>query len=414
MLKKTTVGQKSFEDYRNIILPELYDKIKDHSKKLLGLKVIHLNATAVGGGVAEILMGLVPLMNDIGMQAEWLTIPHDDNFFEVTKEIHNMLQGKKVELTDKQKQIFLDYKKNLAKLMDKHDADIWVIHDPQPSMAIDSMEKNVNAVWRCHIDTTNRQESVWQFIRQGLGKYKYYIFSLEQFVPEDLDKNKIVIIPPAIDPLSEKNKSMDIRLANDTIKKFGIDTNKPLLTQVSRFDPWKDPKGVIDAFRIAKKSIPDLQLAMAGLIIAKDDPEAYAIFDNVKTHANGEKDIFLFADPADIPVDNATFIKSLLTSSDVIIQKSTREGFGLVVTEAMWKGNPVIGGNVGGIKIQIEDGVSGFLVNSVEEAAEKIVYLFENNDAIQEMGINAQETIRQKFLLPRLLNDYLEVFLKMI
>lgn len=414
MLKKTTVGQKSFEDYKNIILPELYDKIKDHSKKLQGLKVIHLNATAVGGGVAEILMGLVPLMNDIGMQAEWLTIPHDDNFFEVTKEIHNMLQGKKVELTDKQKQIFLDYKKNLAKLMDKHDADIWVIHDPQPSMAIDSMEKNVNAVWRCHIDTTNRQESVWQFIRQGLGKYKYYIFSLEQFVPEDLDKNKIVIIPPAIDPLSEKNKSMDIRLANDTIKKFGIDTNKPLLTQVSRFDPWKDPKGVIDAFRIAKKSIPDLQLAMAGLIIAKDDPEAYAIFDNVKAHANGEKDIFLFADPADIPVDNATFIKSLLTSSDVIIQKSTREGFGLVVTEAMWKGNPVIGGNVGGIKIQIEDGVSGFLVNSVEEAAEKIIYMFENNDKIQEMGINAQETIRQKFLLPRLLNDYLEVFLKMI
>jgi trehalose synthase len=409
MLQKTQVEERYLKDYKDIILPALYDEIQSYAEKLKGAKVYHLNATAVGGGVAEILAGLVPLMKDLGIDAEWLTIPPDDDFFNVTKEMHNTLQGKKADLTPEQEGIYTRYNERLAKLMKDTKPDLWLIHDPQPAASIHFLNDRVPAIWRCHIDTTNRRESVWNFVKKFLDKYRYFVFSLEQFVPRDLDKKRVVVSPPAIDPLSVKNVAMEESEAKKVIGQCGVDPSRPLITQVSRFDPWKDPKGVIDAFRLARREIDGLQLAMVGLIIAHDDPEAFEIFDDVKEYAGDDPDIHLFADPENIPVDNDTFVKAFQGGSDVIMQKSIREGFGLVVTEALWKGKPVIGGNVGGIKLQIENGVNGFLVGSSEEASEKAVYLLKHPEKLVEMGKNAREVVRRKFLLPRLLCDYLHL-----
>lgn len=413
MLSLVEVKPKSLKDYEKIIGSEKFEQIHSRGKELKGLRINHVNATAVGGGVAEILSSLVGMMNDLGLKASWLTIPPDEDFFNVTKKIHNTLQSLDEDLTEQEKEIYLNYTKNLGKLMNDHDADLWVIHDPQPVGAIEYMDRSINAVWRCHIDTTDRHESVWKFIKQFLPKYRNYIFSLDKFVPDDLEQDKVVIVPPAIDPLSVKNRPMDYDQAKEIIKQTGIDCDRPLVTQISRFDPWKDPKGVIDAFRMVKKDFPNLQLAMVGLIIAKDDPEAYDIFNEVKEHAGDDPDIFLFADPEHIPTDNDTFVKAFQTVSNVIMQKSTREGFGLVVTEALWKGHPVIGGNVGGITLQIEDGVNGFLVNSPEEAADKLKYLLRHPQKMEEMGTAAHETVKERFLLTRLLDDYLKLFGKL-
>lgn len=412
MLSLVEVKPKSLKDYQSIIRPEIYEEIQSRGKTLEGLKVNHVNATAVGGGVAEILSSMVGMMNDLGLKTSWLTIPPDEDFFNVTKKIHNTLQSLDEDLTEKEKDIFLKYTEKLGKMMNDHYADIWVIHDPQPVGGIKYMNCDINAVWRCHIDTTDRQESVWDFIKQFLPEYKRYIFSLDKFVPNDLDPDKILIMPPSIDPLSIKNRSMDYNEAKAIIEKTGIDLSRPLVTQVSRFDPWKDPKGVIDAYRMVKKDFPELQLAMVGLIIAKDDPEAYVIFDEVKEHAGDDPDIYLFADPEKIPCDNDTFVKAFQTVTNVIMQKSTREGFGLVVTEALWKGNPVIGGNVGGITLQIEDGVNGFLVNSPDEAADKLKYFLRHPEKMEEMGQAAHETVKNNFLHTRLLDDYLKLFQK--
>lgn len=410
MLTKVDVAKKSLKDYRELIGESRYHEILSLAENLKGKRIIHVNATAVGGGVAEILSSLTGLMQDIGLDANWFIIPPDDDFFNVTKKIHNTLQGKPESLSDEEMKIYADYNENLSKKIEDMKADIWVIHDPQPAASFHFSSKTSKAVWRCHIDTTNREESVWEFIKSFLDSYNRFIFSLDDFVPEDLDQSKVLVFPPAIDPLTVKNSFMDKKEALSVMEKAGLDISRPIVTQVSRFDPWKDPKGVIDAYRIAKKEIPGLQLALLGLIIATDDPEAFEIFDDVKAYAGDDPDIHLFADPTKIPVENDSFVKAFQTASKLILQKSTREGFGLVVTEALWAKNPVIGGNVGGIRLQIENGKNGFLVNSIEECADKLIYLLKNPDECEKMGIAARETVKEKFLLTRLLKDYLKLF----
>jgi trehalose synthase len=242
-----------------------------------------------------------------------------------------------------------------------------------------------------------------------LDKYKYYVFSLPDYVAPNIDPDKVCIIHPAIDPLTEKNKPMPEKKAKKIIADHGIDAAKPLICQISRFDPWKDPVGVIKAYKIAKKSFPDLQLALMGLIVAKDDPEAVEMHKKVKKAKANDPDIHIFADPAKINVSNNQMVSALQTASDIVIQKSIREGFGLTVTEAMWKSKPVIAGNVGGIKIQIDHKISGFLVNNIEETAKYIEKLLENPELGKKMGKAAKDTVRKKFLITRLLLDWLKV-----
>jgi len=415
VLKKVDLLNKKLDDYKKLISPKIYKEILRRSKRLKNLKIVHINATAIGGGVAEMLKTIVPLMRDVGLDANWYVIQPDKKFFDITKKLHNSLQGDDDDLTKLEKEYYLSYNKKISQAIEKIKGDILVIHDPQPLASLSFLDKKVKAVWRCHIDTTNCNIDSWNFIENLLRPYNYFVFSLKDFIPKDLPRKKIKIIHPAIDPLTIKNRLIDVNVARYILSRLGIDIDKPILTQVSRFDPWKDPLGVIRTFYLAKKRIPDLQLVLCGLFLAKDDPEAIKIYKEVKYHVKNKPNIFLFSDPEKIKyIGNELLVNALQTGSDVIIQKSIREGFGLVVAEAMWKYKAVVGSNVGGIKIQIKDGFNGFLVNNVKTAAQRVVQLLENKDMAQKMGRMAHKSVQEKFLMPRLLNDWLELFERII
>ena len=419
MLQKVKLSPQSLGDYKGVIPEEQYKSCQKISRKLKGLKVAHINATAQGGGVAEILSSLVPLMNGVGMKAEWYVMPppRDPAFFEVTKGMHNTLQGKPGNfLTEERRKIYIDHNRFTAKFMDGIKPDIWVVHDPQPLATIDFLkEKKSKKVSRIHIDTSHPNKGTWNFIGPIAKKYDRSIFTMEEFVSPDFAKDKVRIFYPAIDSLSEKNRKMSAAAAELIVENMGINITKPFVVQVARFDPWKDPIGVVDAFYRAKNKIPDLQLAFLGLMIASDDPEAMRVFKKVQRYAKGDPDIFLFAHLDQIKdYSISTFVSAFQTSADVIMAKSIREGFGLVVTEAMWKGKPVIGGNVGGIKRQIVDGKSGFLVNSSDEAADRIVELLQDPARNKKMGVAARRRVRENFLMPRLLLDYLKLFEELV
>lgn len=419
MLPKVDIKEQSLDAYRHLIPKEQYKEIIGISQKMKGLRVVHVNATAQGGGVAEILSSLVPMMKGVGLKADWHIIPppNDQEFFEITKSFHNALQGKPGSfLGDRVKEIYLSHNKVIAKMMDDIDTDVWVVHDPQPIAAVNYIKKDsARMVARFHIDTSHPNKELRDFMAPLLQKYDRAIFTLPEFVPQDISKEKIKIFYPAIDPISEKNMEMKVESAELILEEMGINIAKPLVVQVARFDPWKDPIGVIDAYYKAKNEIPDLQIAFLGLRIANDDPEAMRIFEKVKRYAKGDPDIFLFADPSEIKAPSiSSFVSAFQTGADVVIQKSAKEGFGLSVTEAMWKGRPVIGGNVGGIKAQIIDGESGFLVNSNDEAAERIVRIIKDPKLSKSLGKAARERVRENFLMPRLLLDYLKLFEELI
>lgn len=400
------VEPKHLDDYQQFTT-EVNKKIKSLAENLAGLSVAHLNATAVGGGVAEMLKSVVPLQRDIGLDSQWYILPPDDAFFEVTKQLHNFLQGKEGELSLDDLQIYENYNKYIAKLIDEIETDILIIHDPQPAAALTYLknDKPELTIWRCHIDTSHPNKKVWETFENYWKPYDHYVFTMEEYAHEFFPKDRLSLITPVIDPLSAKNKAMDVAEARMYLKQFDFDANTPFVTQVSRFDPWKDPLGVIDAFEIAKKEIPDLQLVLAAQM-ADDDPEGAVIYKKVKEYAEGKEGVHLIVN---FP-DNELFVNALQVSSTAILQKSIREGFGLTVTEAMWKTNAVIGGNVGGIKLQIEDGVSGFLVNSPMEAAEKIVYLCKNPHEKEKIAKAAHESVKKRFLMPHMILNYLNIF----
>lgn len=418
MLPTVETPAKNFNAYKSIIPKSLFSEVKALAKELKGTKVIMINATPRGGGVAEILQSLVPLMKGLGIKAEWQVIPPRKEFFNLTKELHNALQGKNFSLRFESRKLYQRYIEKTAFLMlDDKEADVWVVHDPQPAGLIQYLSDAEfhPLISRIHIDTTYPDKETWNFIKSFLLQYDKVVFSHKDFAHKDIPRDKRVIMPPAIDPFTPKNKEMPFSKAKDILRAFGINSAKPLMAQVSRFDPWKDPIGVIEAYRAVKKKVPNVQLALVGLFLASDDPEAKKIFKQAKQAANNDPDIFLFSDPnylGDLSVDS--FVNAFQTGSDVILQKSIREGFGLVVAEAMWKAQPVIGGNVGGIKLQIKDGKNGFLVSSPEEAAEKTIYLLHNPDIKKTMGKAAKRTVSKKFLMPRLLRDYLKLFKQLL
>jgi len=408
-----TLVQK-LENYKEIVAEEILKEIKTLAGGLKKLRVNLINSTPRGGGVAEILKSLVPLMKGVGLKAEWYTIPPREDFFRITKEIHNALQGKEYIFPFWHRVRYLKHVETTANLMRDMKADLWVIHDPQPASVILYLPNFHPSICHLHIDLTSPNPEAWNFFVGSFRMYDKIILTSKEFIKKEI-KEKTITFPPAINSLMEKNKPLELKRAKMILENFGINTGNPLISQISRFDPWKDPLGVIEAFRLAKKKIPNLQLALVGLFLARDDPEAMKIFKEVERKAKGTPDIFLFSNADQIgslKVD--IFVNAFQTASDIILQKSIREGFNLSVTEAMWKGKAVIGGNVGGIKLQIENGKNGFLVSSPKEAAKRIVQLIKNPQLAEKLGEAARETVREKFLMPRLLRDYLKLFKELL
>ena len=406
MIKEVELRKCEIAQYRNLTESTHYDEIYEYAAKLKGKKIIHLNATSSGGGVAEILNTLVPLMDCVKVNARWFYIEKNSKFFHLTKEIHNFLQGKKGDLTKEEKNFFLETNKEMAKEMQSLKPDLWILHDPQPVATQGFLSGPHKAIWRSHIDTSKTNRKVWNFLLPYLKKYDLYIFSMRRYIGEGLEYKKTRIFPPAIDPLNQKNVEMDRSSAKKIVGKFGIDTERPLISQISRFDPWKDPWGVIDAYRVAKNKFPNLQLALIG-VFSLDDPQAQKIASELIKYSNKDKNIHILSNKDGV---HALEVNAFQRVSDIVIQKSIKEGFGMTVTEAMWKEKPVIGGRAGGILEQIEDGVNGFLVTTVQETADRIVQLLEDENLAKRMGQKGKETVRKKYLIPRLLRDHLKLY----
>src|SRR5690606_10774462 len=351
-----------------------------------------------GGGVSELLRSVVPLLNDLGMLADWKIISGDEAFFNVTKKIHNGLQGADLELTEEDKRLYEETNRaNAAALTEEYD--VVFMHDPQPA-AILPMRGNGDSlwVWRCHIDTGQPNPAIWEYVRGFLTPYDAAIFTMSDFVPPDFPLKEVGIIPPAIDPLSPEHRPVPQRMGRRIVSWNGIETDRPLITQVSRFDTWKHPLGVIDAYKLVQREIPSLQLALVGSM-ALDDPQGWEIYHQVQEAARTQPLIHVFTNLTGVGNIEVNAFQRL---SDVVVQKSIREGFGLVVSEALWKGTPVVAGRAGGIPLQMSDGVGGILVESVAECADGIMRLLRDRELGRQLGESGRERVREHFLLPRL------------
>ncbi|MFC2004702.1 glycosyltransferase [Chloroflexota bacterium] len=403
MLQTVDVGIESLDNYKSIIGVDKMKELRKLADELRGARILHLNATPYGGGVSELLRSELPLLRDLGLNADWKVIFGDEKFFTITKSFHNALQGGEFNLDNNVKEVYLSYNTENAQLLEEQ-YDYIIVHDPQPLALLHFKGRN-NAkwVWRCHIDTSEPNQSIWNFLSPFVLEYDATVFTMNSFVPPNLPAAKNFVIPPAIDPLSPKNMNISASLCRRVISWVGVDLRKPLLTQISRFDPWKDPEGVIDVYRMVKQDIPDLQLALVGSM-ALDDPEAWQIYSRIAEYDKGDPDAYVFTNLTGVGNIEVNAFQQL---SQVVIQKSIREGFGLVVSETSWKGTPVVAGRTGGIPMQIEDGMSGFLCESNEDYARRISYLLQNQQEASVMGERGREKVREQFLMPRLITDEL-------
>ncbi|MGI8460137.1 MAG: glycosyltransferase [Solirubrobacterales bacterium] len=410
MLQEVPLGHKTLADYTHLVGRELVESIRELAEPLKGKRILHVSATAFGGGVSEILYTLVPLQRDIGLDAHWQVILGKEEFFNVTKLMHNSLQGDPEAISDEQWELFERYNWMNAQSLVEGAWDVIIIHDPQPiGMRHNAPEAANKWIWRCHIDLSTPNESTVGRINPLIEEYDASVWHMQQYVPDGLSEKAhaaVNLIPPAIDPLSPKNMALSPDDASFVCDQFGIDVERPLITQVSRFDPWKDPIGVIDAYRIVHEQVPEVQLALVGSM-ATDDPEGWEFFHRTFEHADGDPDIKILNNLNNV---GAIEVNAFQSQSDVLIQKSIREGFGLTVTEGIWKGRPTIGGDVGGIPLQIEDGVSGFLVSSPEETAQRSLEILADPALGRALGKAGKEHARRHFLTPRLLRDWLSLF----
>ncbi|MDQ3769975.1 MAG: glycosyltransferase [Actinomycetota bacterium] len=408
MLQPVAVGTKTLADYTHIVGRDLVDEIRELAEGLRGARVVHLSATAFGGGVSEILYTLVPLMRDVGLDCEWQVIYGREEFFNATKLMHNALQGAPEDLSEDDWETWRRYNEMNAREL-TGGWDVCLVHDPQPAAVHQLVpEKAKGWLWRCHIDVSTPNPATIERLLPYIRDYPQSVFHVPAYVPAGMGGN-VNIVPPAIDPLAPKNMALSSEDASYVCQQFGIDVDRPLMTQVSRFDPWKDPLGVIDAYRIVKDSLPEVQLALVGSM-ASDDPEGWDFFNATIAHAGGDSDIHILNNFNNV---GAIEVNAFQSHSDVLVQKSTREGFGLTVTEAIWKGRPFIGGNVGGIPLQIEDGVSGYLVDTVEACAARATDILKDPALGKALGRRGKEHVRKHFLMPRYLRDYLRVFTEM-
>jgi len=386
------------EDYEPLIGSENIERIREKARKFKGLRVANFNSTYYGGGVAETISSLTLLMNSLGLRTEWRVIQGTADFFSITKKMHNALQGGEIDLSSIKKEIFeqVIYENSVRNFLEH---DFVIVHDPQPLPLIEHYEKKCPWIWRCHVDLSKPDVEMWKYLRRWIDKYDAVIVSCPEYKQEMKPSRRVFM--PAINPFSIKNRQLSDKDIDERLGHYKVSTDLPLVVQISRFDPWKDPEGVVEAFKLARKEV-DARLVLLGNF-ATDDPEGAKIFESLR--ACQEEHILILTSG-----DDTALVNALQTRAAVVLQKSLREGFGLTVAEAMWKGTPVIGGNVGGIRYQIENGVNGFLVSSVEEAAECIVRLLKDEKLREEMGQKARETVREKFLLTRYVEQYLDFF----
>jgi trehalose synthase len=410
MIRIEALKKIQLDDYVEIAGEENINSLRVLAERLKGKSVTHVNSTFFGGGVAEILHSLVPLLKDAGLDAHWEVIKGDLNFFNITKKIHNALQGMNVEISKEETRTYLEYNQMNSESTIL-DTDLVVVHDNQPAAMIKfHSRKNDRWIWQCHVDLSTPNISVWNFLEPYIASYDAAIFSSEKYVIPSLRVPKRTILPPPIDPLCDKNRPISKEQEMDILQKHGVNPEKPIITQVARFDPWKDPTGVIDVYRIVKKEIPQLQLLLVASM-AQDDPEGWLYFEKTARHAGDDADIHLLTDFKGV---RDVEVNAFQRASQVVLQMSTREGFGLSVAESLWKGIPVVGRNVGGIPLQIINDADGFLVNDVNEAAEKTLYLLKNREEAKQMGARGREHVRSNFLIIDYLRNYLKLFTELL
>ncbi len=408
MLTPVAVGHKSLADYTHLVGRPLVDEVHELAASLEGLKVLHLSATAFGGGVSELLYTIVPLMRDVGIEAEWEIMIGREDFYNVTKLMHNSLQGSEQELTDEEWDVYARYNEMNAREL-ASDWDVIIVHDPQPAAVRQHVpEKARRWVWRCHIDLSTPNPTTLDRFVPLVAPYEDTVFHIEQYVPAAVESSAdaVHIVPPAIDPLSPKNMALSPEDAAFVCDQFGIDVDRPLMCQVSRFDPWKDPIGVIDAYRHVTAEMPNVQLALVGSM-ATDDPEGWEFFNSTLEYARGDPDIKILNNLNNV---GSIEVNAFQSQAEVVLQKSIREGFGLTVTEALWKARPFIGGDVGGIPLQVQDGTTGFLVETPEECAQRSLEILCEPELGKRLGRAGKEHVRKNFLSPRLLRDWLRIF----
>lgn len=407
MLQQVDVGRQSIDGYKDIVGEGVVDGLRKVAAELKGIRVAHINATPYGGGVSELLRSLVPLERDLGLCADWRIIFGQQPFFEVTKTFHDALQGAPHKLTAAEKDTYLTYNYANSRALSPGDYDIIVVHDPQPAAMLEATRNHHDTkwIWRCHIDTSNPSLEVWEYLRTYVGYYNRAVFTMNEFVPPDMPGEKPAIIPPAIDPLSPKNMDLKPGMSGQILSWLGMFPGEPFVTQVSRFDKWKDPIGVIRSYKLAREEIPDLHLALVGSM-ALDDPTGWEIYKELTELDNEDPNLHVFTNLTGV---SNVEVNAFQRRSKAVIQKSVREGFGLVVSEALWKGTPVIAGRAGGIPMQLAAG-GGYLVDSPEECATRIVELFRNPGLAETMGAAGRANVQEHFLITRLLRDELELF----
>jgi trehalose synthase len=405
VLQHVSVGRWSLDAYADSVPEAILEGLREQARALQGARILHVNATPYGGGVSELLRSSVPLLRDLGLNVDWKVISGRQDFFRATKALHNALQGSAEMLTDAERAAYLDCtNENAAQLEDVYD--FVVLHDPQPAALLSVHGKGgARWVWRCHIDTSEPNAEAWRFLRPFLAEFDAAVFTMEEFVPPDLPVARVRAIPPAIDPLSPKNLDIPESTASQILDWIGVDLPGRLVTQVSRFDRWKDPFGVIAAYRLVREEVPDLQLAMVGSM-AFDDPEGWEVYGQLSEHAESDPLIHIYTN---LTGASNVEVNAFQRLSEVVVQKSIREGFGLVVSESLWKGTPVVAGRAGGIPMQMPEGTGGLLVDSVEECAQALLALLNDRERARELGRSGRAHVREHFLLPRLLGEELRL-----
>ena len=385
------------DDYEPLVGKETVERIREKARPLHGLHIANVNSTYYGGGVSQLLSSLTLLMDSVGIDTGWRVIVGSPDFFSITKKMHNALQSGPIHLTDRKKELYeaAIYENSIRNHLDH---DLVIVHDPQPLPIINYYRRRGPWIWRCHIDLSNPNRELWDYLSPFVEKYDAVILSSEDYA-QKLSTPQLFFMP-AIDPFSIVNREMSQADIDERLRHYSIPTDLPLIVQISRFDRWKDPEGVIKAFRLARKEVPCTLVLLGN--VATDDPEGETVY--VSLLDQREERIIIHS------IQDGALVNALQRRAAVVLQKSIREGFGLTVSEAMWKETPVIGGNVGGIRYQIEDGVSGFLVDTIEEAADRIVRLLKDDELRDHMGKRARETVREQFLLTRYLEQYIDLF----
>lgn len=411
-MEAVQTAPKRFADYLPFVDRSVVEEINCLAGDLRGKRVAMINATAFGGGVAEKLCALLPLLKDLGLDVDWWVLKGDLDFYRVTKMFHNRLQGQEGGLTGAEIETYLEYNRLNAALMKGWNYDFIICHDPQPAALIDyraGTPGGAHWIWRCHIDSSAPNPEYWDFIYRYISRYDAVIFTMSEYVKAGAVLPNLTLITPSIDPLSPKNVHLERDEAAAIIRRFGVEQDRPLMAQISRFDPWKDPLGVIEVYKIVKKEFPSVQLALVGSM-AGDDPEGWDYLYHTLRRAGEDYDIKIITNFNGI---TSLEVNAFQTAADIVLQKSLREGFGLTVAEALWKGTPVIGGNVGGIRLQIEEGVNGYLVDTVEACADRVLTLLRNPALAHDFAAAGKEKVRRNFLITQNALAYLRLMHKL-